>query len=151
ARSRRTSDQAAVRRVAATILADYGADQPAALAEALVGADASAFFILYSKLAAHGGDAVRLLEAELAKPARPKDKDEDQDRLAQRQANAAVALVKLGKADRVWPLLRHHPDPSVRSYLIDRLSLLGADPQVLLRRFEEKQDISARQALLLAL
>src|SRR5262249_56682304 len=47
---------------------------------------------------------------------------------AKRQAHAAAALLKLGEAEAAWPLLRHTPDPSVRSYLVWRLAGLGPGP-----------------------
>ena len=59
---------------------------------------------------------------------RPLVPAEARDRLAQRQARAAVALVRLGKAEWVWPLLRHSADPSVRSFIVNWLNPLGADP-----------------------
>ena len=59
---------------------------------------------------------------------RPLVPAEAKDRLAQRQARAAVALVRLGKAESVWPLLRHSADPSVRSFIVNWLNPLGADP-----------------------
>jgi serine/threonine protein kinase/formylglycine-generating enzyme required for sulfatase activity len=82
---------------------------------------------------------------------RPIVADEDKEKLAKRKANAAVALLKLGQPETVWPLLKHQPDPRVRSYLIHRLSSSGADPNVLLRRLDEELDVSSRRALLLAL
>src|SRR5262249_38159542 len=45
--------------------------------------------------------------------------------LVRRQANAAVALAALGRWEKVCPLLRHTPDPTLRSYLIDRLAAGG--------------------------
>ena len=42
---------------------------------------------------------------------RPVIPEEVKDRLAERQARAAVALVRLGRAESVWPLLRHSGDP----------------------------------------
>jgi hypothetical protein len=39
-----------------------------------------------------------------------------------RQANAAAALAALGQWQCIRGLLRHTPDPTVRTYLIDRLS-----------------------------
>ena len=47
--------------------------------------------------------------------------DEKREKLAKRQANAAVALLKMNQPAKVWPLLKHSPDPRVRSYLIHRL------------------------------
>jgi formylglycine-generating enzyme required for sulfatase activity len=73
------------------------------------------------------------------------------DTLAKRQAQAAVALLQLGAAEKVWPLLEHQPDPRLRSFLIHRLAPLGTDPQVLLRRLDEEREVSRRRALLLAL
>src|SRR5262249_13173525 len=58
---------------------------------------------------------------------RPVIAEDEKERLAKRQANAGVALLRLDRPDRVWPLLRHRPDPRMRSYLIHRLSPLGAD------------------------
>jgi serine/threonine protein kinase/formylglycine-generating enzyme required for sulfatase activity len=51
--------------------------------------------------------------------------------LAARQARAAVALVRFGHAGAIWPLLRHSPDPEVRSSLINWLGPGAADPHVL--------------------
>ncbi len=79
--------------------------------------------------------------------------------LASRQANAAVALLRLSAGqvgnlsyvDKVWPLLKHAPDPSVRSYLVHRLGPQGVDLAVVLKRFEEEKDTSTRRALLLSI
>jgi formylglycine-generating enzyme required for sulfatase activity len=105
--------------------------RPAALSVAAVGADG------------------RLVAASLWH--RPIIPDEVKERLAKRQANAAVALLRLGRAERVWPLLQHRPDPRLRSYLIHRLSPLGADPRALVQRLAAEPDVSARRALLLGL
>ena len=42
-----------------------------------------------------------------------------------------MALVRLGQPEKVWPLLRHSPDPSVRSYIVNWLKPLGADPKAI--------------------
>src|SRR5262249_58607501 len=55
--------------------------------------------------------------------------EEAKDRLAQRQARAAIALVRLGNADLVWPLLRHSADPRLRSFIVNWLNPMGADPK----------------------
>jgi formylglycine-generating enzyme required for sulfatase activity len=82
---------------------------------------------------------------------RPVVPEEAKDALAKRQAQAAVALLQLGAAEKVWPLLEHSPDPRLRSFLIHRLAPLGTDPHVLLRRLDEEREVSRRRALLLAL
>jgi formylglycine-generating enzyme required for sulfatase activity/tetratricopeptide (TPR) repeat protein/tRNA A-37 threonylcarbamoyl transferase component Bud32 len=70
--------------------------------------------------------------------------------LARRQANAAVALLHLGRPERVWPLLRHSPYPDLRTYLIHRLGPLGVEARLLVERLEV-EEVSARRALILAL
>ena len=37
----------------------------------------------------------------------------------------------MGKAEEVWPLLRHSADPRLRSFIVNWLSPLGADPKTL--------------------
>src|SRR5205085_10197847 len=73
--------------------------------------------------------------------------------LTRRQANAAVALAAVGRWEKVAPLLRHVPDPTLRSYLIDRLGPGGVQARAVIDRLspEREPDVSARRALLLAL
>ena len=66
----------------------------------------------------------------------PEATEVENDVLTQRQARAAVAMIRLGRAEPVWPLLRHSPNPSLRSYLVNWLKPLGADPKALLARME---------------
>ncbi len=58
------------------------------------------------------------------------------DRLAERQARAAVALVRLGRAESVWPLLRHSADPRLRSFILNWLNPLGADAYAVVAELE---------------
>ena len=60
---------------------------------------------------------------------RPVITEETKDQLAERQARAAVALVRMGKAEEVMPLLRHSADPRLRSFIVNWLNPLGADPE----------------------
>ncbi len=60
---------------------------------------------------------------------RPTVQEDIKDRLAERQARAAIALVRMGKAEEVFPLLRHSSDPRLRSFIINWLNPLGADPK----------------------
>ena len=55
--------------------------------------------------------ALTVLESELVRKPTPEATEDDKDKLAQRQARAAVALVRLGRTEKVWPLLRHSADP----------------------------------------
>jgi tetratricopeptide (TPR) repeat protein len=62
---------------------------------------------------------------------RPVINQEARDRLAERQARAAIALLRMGKAAEVLPLLRHSADPRLRSFIVNWLNPLGADPKTL--------------------
>lgn len=73
------------------------------------------------------------------------------DAQAKRQAEAGIALLRLGRADLVWSLLRRSPDSSVRSYLIRDLGQSGVSPDVIIKRLEVESDASVRQALILSL
>ena len=78
-------------------------------------------------------------------------RDEAKEKLANRQANAAVALLKMNHPASVWPLLKQSPDPRVRSYLIHRFAPLGVDFMALVHRLDEEPDDSIRRALILSL
>jgi serine/threonine protein kinase/formylglycine-generating enzyme required for sulfatase activity len=77
--------------------------------------------------------------------------EEAKEKLAKRQANAAVALLRMHKPAKVWPLLKHSPDPRVRSYLINRLGPLRADAEAILTQLDREPDITIRRALVLSL
>jgi formylglycine-generating enzyme required for sulfatase activity len=82
---------------------------------------------------------------------RPLVPEEAKDRLAKRQANAAVALLRLGREQKVWPLLQHRPDPRTRSYLLHRFGPLAVDPNQVLVQLDGQEEVSIRRALLLIL
>ena len=62
---------------------------------------------------------------------RPVITEETKDRLGERQVRAGVALLRMGRADEIMPLLRHSTDPRLRSYIINWLHPLEADPKVI--------------------
>jgi hypothetical protein len=82
---------------------------------------------------------------------RPVVPEAAKDALARRQAQAAVALLQLGAAERVWPLLEHRPDPRLRSFLIHRFQPLATEVRALLGRLEGEPEVSRRRALVLGL
>ena len=67
---------------------------------------------------------------------RPVITEETRDQLAERQARAGVALVRMGKAEEVWPLLRHSADPRLRSFIVNWLNPLGADPKLIVAELD---------------
>ena len=72
-----------------------------------------------------------VLEAELARKPAPDATADAQDQLAQRQARAAVALLRWGQGEKVWNLLRHSPDPRLRSFIVNWLAPLGVDSRTI--------------------
>ncbi len=77
--------------------------------------------------------------------------EEAKDRLARRQANAALAMLRLGCEQKVWPILQHRPDPRTRSYLVHRFGPLDADLQRVLTQLDTQGEVSIRRALILIL
>jgi formylglycine-generating enzyme required for sulfatase activity len=77
--------------------------------------------------------------------------EDGKERLAKRQANAAVALLKMNQPETVWPMLKHSPDPRVRSYLIHQFGPLGADARAIVKHLHEEPDLTIRRALILSL
>jgi formylglycine-generating enzyme required for sulfatase activity len=71
--------------------------------------------------------------------------------LASRRATLAIALLRLGAGERLWPILKESPDPRCRSFVIDRFGPLQCDPAVLLDRLGAERDELVRAALLLGL
>jgi hypothetical protein len=70
---------------------------------------------------------------------------------ARRKSAVAATLAALGRPEEVWPLLAHTPDPTLRSYLIERLANSDVDPKKLKQQLDVEKDCSARRALILVL
>jgi serine/threonine protein kinase/formylglycine-generating enzyme required for sulfatase activity/tetratricopeptide (TPR) repeat protein len=122
----------------------------AGLIERLLDADAPQFAALFPKLKDRGERDLQVLAAEIDKPLAGAQGDA-KETLAKRQANAAVALLRMNQPEKVWPLLRHSVDPRVRSYLIHRLAPLGADAGTIVKQLDKESDPTIRSALLLSL
>jgi tRNA A-37 threonylcarbamoyl transferase component Bud32 len=157
----------------ANLLARYTTDRSAELAELAIIVDPRHYRLFAEAIRANRAGVVPVLKAELEKVAFPGgvvsptvaavvgvpvavsavDPDPVFDALAKRQANAAAVLLALGESDAVWPLLRFPADgdPSARSYLVEQLAGIGADPVVLIRRFRDEPEVSGKWALLIAL
>jgi serine/threonine protein kinase/formylglycine-generating enzyme required for sulfatase activity len=137
--------------LATNLLADYAADQHHLLADLLLDADEAQLAVLYPKFQIHGEGGLPLLVDEVDRTLPPDAKNDRKERLAKRQANAAVVLLRMNHPEKVWPLLRPGPDPRLRSYLIHRFGPLGADAGVLVKRLLDEPDVAIRRALILSL
>jgi formylglycine-generating enzyme required for sulfatase activity len=149
----RNAERASERTLATNLLADYAADQPQVLADLLMVADAKQFAVIYPKLKdrAEHGLPVLIAVIDTKLPTDLPSSDDKRETLAKRQANAAVALLRMNQPAKVWPLLRHSPDPRVRSYLIHRLAPLGADAGAIVKQLDSESDVTIRRALVLSL
>ena len=138
------------RSLAAIVLAHHFADDPVLLTKLLLDATERQFVYLIVPLMSHTDSATSFLSAQLETEGEGKSHDE-RETVAKRTANAAVGLLHLGQADRIWPLMRNGPDPTVRSHLIRRIASTEVNPHLLFTRLREDQEVSVRRALLLAL
>ena len=136
---------------AADILADYVGDEPHILADLLMDADEKQFSVLYPKFQAHDEHGLAVLRGELNRKLSPDAQNDVKEKLAKRQANAAVALLRMNHPESMWSLLKYSDDPRVRSYLIHRLGPLGAEAGTVVKRLHEEPDVTIRRALILSL
>jgi serine/threonine protein kinase/formylglycine-generating enzyme required for sulfatase activity len=150
---RDTNRRDAERTLATEILVDYASDQPLLLADLLMDADEKQFATIFPKLKDRGEAVLSVLIAEIDRklPCDLPSSHPKREALAKRQANAAVTLLRMKQPEKVWPILKHSRDPRVRSYLIHRLSPLGADAGTIIMRLEEEPENSIRRALVLGL
>ena len=138
------------RLIATAVLVEYGGNKPELLSELLMEASEEQFAVVYPKVVKQLEACEPLLTSEMDRTLTPDASDEAKETLAKRQANAAVALLKMSRSDKVWPLLKHRPDPRVRSYLIDRVGSLSVSADILIDRLRIETDVTIRRALLLA-
>ena len=139
------------RSFATDTLNTYLAADPVGLFELLVQADQRQFSPTFQTLSNHRDQAIELAELETSKRWEDDWTEEMKEQLARRQSNSAVLLYRMGRHSSVWPLLKHSPDPRLRSYLIHALARMGANPQPLMARYTIESDVSIRRALLLCL
>jgi eukaryotic-like serine/threonine-protein kinase len=118
--------------LARQLLAGFFGDQPDMLADLLLDSDPSQFRAVFPKVESCIAKMVPLLRATLDLPLSSTKLAPEKEQLARRQANAAVALFRLGDTEGLWPLLRSSPDLRLRSYVIDRLAPSRANPHTLL-------------------
>jgi formylglycine-generating enzyme required for sulfatase activity len=141
----------AERSMATAILADYESDQPDTLADLLMDVDERQFAVIFPKFKEEGERGLPVLLREIDRKLPPDAQNDAKEKLAKRQANAAVAVLRMGRPATVWPMLKHSADPTVRSYLIHRLGPLGADSSDIIQQLRAETDPEIRRALILSL
>ncbi len=143
-------ERTAERTVATNLLANYGADHPAILADLLMDSDEQQFARLYLG-ATHSSLAVVLLDQELDRNSPLDATDTMKEQLAKRKANAAIALLRRKRPEKVWSFLKQSPDPRTRSYLVHRFGPLRVEAEIISKRLDEEPDMTIRRALILSL
>ena len=135
-RNRSESDRAQ----ATDILTLYASDDLDLITNLLMDADPTAYADFFLIAQRQEAKTLQFLQAEIAKKATISDSDKDsemvKDRLAERQARAAITLLRMGKAGEIIPLLRHSADPRLRSFIVNWLNPLGAVPKVIADELE---------------
>lgn len=129
-------------------------EQPQVLANMLLDGDRRQYGVVFPKFSLLGERGLNYVKAELDRQPLPGSMPSSavtREVRAKRLVNAAVTLLGGQQPDKVWPLLKHRPDPRVRSYLIHRIAAAGIDPTVILQRLSEDPDVSIRRALILSL
>ncbi len=123
------------RNLATNILTDYASDDPNLIADLLMAADPKAYEAFFPIAESRAEKTLPLFEGEIHKMEiqveREQQSEQLKDQLAERQARAAIALIRMGKAEAVWPLLHHSADPRLRSFIVNWLKPLQADPNTL--------------------
>jgi formylglycine-generating enzyme required for sulfatase activity/tRNA A-37 threonylcarbamoyl transferase component Bud32 len=133
--------------LATSVLIEYE-DQPDLLAELLLDANPQQFALLLPRVKETEDAAIAFLQQHLGAAPTPTDPDDARDK---RDANTVLALAHLGRPEVLWERLRHSPDPSLRSWLVDRAGPLGLSPRLLLEHLDAEPDRSVQRAILLAL
>jgi eukaryotic-like serine/threonine-protein kinase len=121
--------------LATNILADYAHDDPNLIVGLLMDADPKAYLVFFPLAQHHEAKTLSILRAKIREEAnliqREMNPEPIKDRLAEQQARAAIALLRMGKLAEVMPLLHHSADPRLKSFIINWLNPLGADPKML--------------------
>ena len=132
--------------IATSILRDYASDAPDLLADLLMDADPKAFESLFTVAERQseqscpfyepnsiGARGRALRSTKLPGTGSPPGK------------HAGVAMVRLGSLRPPGPL-EHSPDPRLRSFLINWLDPLGADPSAVIGEFDHLESLATRHA-----
>ncbi len=141
-------ERAEQRFVASSVLGSYLADEPAALVSLALEAEPRQLSALKHGLRDAPQKVGELLEQALVQSPGDLHDKMAADAAAKQRANAAIALLDLGRDELVWPLLATAPGPRLRTYLIHRFGPAGLDPRLLIARLDDEREPSVRRAIL---
>jgi serine/threonine protein kinase/formylglycine-generating enzyme required for sulfatase activity len=148
----RSSIRDTEQRLVAAALSDYLTAKPQLLKELILLADSDREFQpMLAALSNHKQLVVPEFKSLLTQSPPKRAEPDKRDAFWKKQANAAVCLLELGDTESVWPLFQQTPDPSLRSFIIDRIARLGASYEILAAQIEQESDPASRYAMVLAL
>jgi formylglycine-generating enzyme required for sulfatase activity len=136
------------------ILVECVDDEPLVLANVLMEATPRHFQRLYALPRSHSAAVASCLESELNKSLTDEHNEEEKESLGQRQARAAIALLRMGRGAKVRPLLRAAREPRARTYVIHWARDFGVEASELINQLVGDPvgaDVSVQRALLLSL
>ena len=121
--------------LATNILADYASDDPDLIAELLMDADPKAYATFFPIAQRQAAEDLAFIPSRRSTRRRHPERNRADSEMVKddwrTSGSGGDALVRMGKAEEVWPLLRHSADPRLRSFIVNWLSPLGADPETL--------------------
>ena len=108
-------EHTAERNLATNLLSDYAADNPKVLADLLMDADEKQFAVIFPTFQQSSEQGLPMLIDLIDRKLPSETNDDARETLAKRQANAAVALLRLNQPAKVWPIFKFapkdNPDP----------------------------------------
>lgn len=135
---------------AADLLAHYLAEDDEELFRILLTVEAFQFEPVLERLRKHVTKINEKAKDLLRTPVSAESVEDHQEQSAGR-ANVVVAMLRLGYPEHLWTVLGAGNEPDVKSYLLQRMSLLDADPRLLAQRLQTETDRDTRFFLLTAL
>ena len=114
-------------------------------------ADKGLIASIYGSFAAETPHGYARLTDRLTEPGKPGASAKERITVAKKRASIGTALMIMGQEENVWPLLKHQPDPTVRTFLMDRLGQAGVEASSLISRLQAESDPSIKRAIILSL
>ena len=140
------------RPIVAAALSVFLDDKPKSLMSLILLAENDEEFLsLLESLRNHRQSVISELQTLVSQSPPAGAKPDERDAFWKKQANAAACLLALGETASVWPLFQQTPDPSLRSFMIDRFARLGVTFDVLATQIQQESDPASRYALILTL
>lgn len=122
------------------VLTEYAFDQPAVLCDVAIDSDIDTFTRLFPMIETQAGESITWLTNEIGRSLNETDDQREKERLGQRQATAAIALMRLSQEAKAIPLLTHRSDPRAGSWFVERVEDYKVSPESLTANLDLNAD-----------